>query len=752
MQQDRARILLVEDEEAHAGLIRRAFASHGGVELTVAATLEEARGYLGKFSPDLVVADLMLPDGRGTELLSSTENEAHIPVVVMTSFGNEQAAAEAMRAGALDYVVKSATTMAEIPRVVERSLREWRQVLGRRQVEAQLREERNRAQEYLNIAAVILVVLDKAGNITLLNRKGHEVLEYEEGGLVGCNWFDACLPQRIRSEVWSAFERLVAGDQARMEHYENPLMTKSGEERIISWHSTLLRDAAGAITGTLSSGEDVTERKQAEEALARSEERWRSLVENAPNVIATAARDGTITFISRTAPVVDPEEVVGRCIRDYFPAEFQDVVMGGIEEVFRTNRPSTYEARVTEEYGSLWFANQVGPVRQDGEVVAAIIIATDITERKRMEKALQDAYREMEKKVEERTAELGDSEAKFRTLFESSNDAVMLLDEKGFFDCNDAALRVFGCSAREEFIGKHPSELSPPAQPNGANSLTAAEAKIVLAAETGAAHFEWLHRRIDGTKFEADVLLSRMDLKGKTVLQAVVRDISQRKRAEEAVLREQATLRRLLESSDRDRKLTAYEIHDGFAQHVAGAKMQLEAAQQLKDENLEAAARAYERGLELLTRSMDEARRLISGLRPPILDEAGVVAAIEHLARDPTMQEGPEVVFVRNVEFGRLEPLLENAIFRIVQEGVTNACRYSQSSKVRIRLMQKNGQIHIEIEDWGIGFDPDDLAETSFGIGGIRERARLLGGQATIDSAPGKGTRIIVDLPLVRTS
>ena len=631
MRQEKTHILLVEDDEGHAGLIRRAFEPHSEVELTVAASLEEARGCLEKSSPQIVVADLMLPDGKGTALLAGDESETDIPVVVMTSFGNEEEAVEAMKAGALDYVVKSATMLADIPRMVDRALREWGQVLGRRQAETQLREERNRAQKYLDIAAVILLTLDPHGVITLLNRKGHEVLGYVEGGLIGRNWFDTCLPTSERHEVRQVFEQVLAGKLAVSDPYEHRVVTKSGEERIVAWRNTLLCDEAGAIVGTLGSGEDITEHK-------------------------------------------------------------------------------------------------------------------------RMEMALQEAYREMENRVEERTAELRDSEAKFRALFESSNDAVLLLDEKCFFDCNDAALGIFGCSTREEFIGKHPSELSPPAQLNGDDSLAAAEAKMALAVETGAAHFEWLHRRIDGAKFEADVLLSRMDLQGKTVLQAVVRDISQRKRAEEAVLRERATLRRLLESSDRDRKLTAYEIHDGFAQHIAGAKMQLEAASRIADENPEAAARAYQRGQELLTRGLAEARRLISGLRPPILDEAGVVAAIEHLTRDPTMQEGPEVGFVFDAKFGRLPPLLENTIFRIVQESVTNARRYSESDTVRIRLTRKNGRIQLEIEDWGIGFDPDHIAETSFGIGGIKERARLLGGQATIDSAPGKGTRIVVELPQASTS
>ncbi len=258
-------------------------------------------------------------------------------------------------------------------------------------------------------------------------------------------------------------------------------------------------------------------------------------------------------------------------------------------------------------------------------------------------------------------------------------------------------------------------------------------------------------KRRDGIVFFADIASQPVTYHERPCLIGFFRDITERKRTQEAILREQRTLRQLLESSDRDRKLTAYEIHDGFAQHIAGAKIQLEVVSHLRDENPEAAAQAYERGLELLSRGMNEARRLISGLRPPILDEAGVVAAIKHLARDPGMQEGPKVSFVFNTKFGRLEPLLENAIFRIVQESVTNACRYSESSKVQVRLTQQDGQVCIEVEGLGVGFDPDDVTEASFGTGGIKERARLLGGQATIDSTLGRGTLVRVELPLVES-
>ena len=126
------------------------------------------------------------------------------------------------------------------------------------------------------------------------------------------------------------------------------------------------------------------------------------------------------------------------------------------------------------------------------------------------------------------------SETKFHTLYDSTRDAVMLLDTKGFFDCNPATLAMFGCASREEFCSKHPADVSPPMQPDGTDSLTLANQRIATALEKGSDQFEWMHKRVDtGETFPAEVLLSAMELDGKPVLQAVVRDITERKRTEE---------------------------------------------------------------------------------------------------------------------------------------------------------------------------------------------------------------------------
>jgi two-component system NtrC family sensor kinase len=134
-----------------------------------------------------------------------------------------------------------------------------------------LREERNRAQQYLNIAGVIIIAIDENGLITLINRKGCEVLGYQEEEIIGKNWFDLCVPENSREKRKELFRAVMAGEEPEGVDYENTIITKSGEERIIAWHNTTLYDEKWEIIGTLSSGEDITKRKETEVELIRAE-------------------------------------------------------------------------------------------------------------------------------------------------------------------------------------------------------------------------------------------------------------------------------------------------------------------------------------------------------------------------------------------------------------------------------------------------------------------------------------------------
>jgi PAS domain S-box-containing protein len=131
--------------------------------------------------------------------------------------------------------------------------------------------------------------------------------------------------------------------------------------------------------------------------------------------------------------------------------------------------------------------------------------------------------------------ELRASEQKYRTLYDGLQDAVVLLDERGFISCNPAALEMFGCDTLEGFLGKRPEDFTPPSQPNGEDSLTAINANVQTALTRGQHRFEWQHQRLDGKRFTADVWLMALQWEGKSVIQAIVRDISDRKQREEAL-------------------------------------------------------------------------------------------------------------------------------------------------------------------------------------------------------------------------
>jgi PAS domain S-box-containing protein len=158
----------------------------------------------------------------------------------------------------------------------------------RKQGEEALRQEKETAQRYLDVAAVMFLVLDVAGNVTLINKRGCELLGYPEQEIIGRNWVDHFIPEQIRDNMRIMHNRLMSGEIECMEYFENSVLTKTGEERIIAWHNTMLRNETGEVTGCLSSGEDITLRRRAEEALKDSLNRVRRTLDGTVMALATA--------------------------------------------------------------------------------------------------------------------------------------------------------------------------------------------------------------------------------------------------------------------------------------------------------------------------------------------------------------------------------------------------------------------------------------------------------------------------------
>jgi signal transduction histidine kinase len=260
--------------------------------------------------------------------------------------------------------------------------------------------------------------------------------------------------------------------------------------------------------------------------------------------------------------------------------------------------------------------------------------------------------------------------------------------------------------------------------------------------------YELRVKRADGTALWVWVSNQRIVYQGEDAVLTGFLDITHRKVVEDRLRHDQQLLKKMVELQDRDRQLVAYEIHDGLVQDVTGALMFLESSTESEKGRKAATKQKLEVARKLLRGAINEARRLINGLRPPILDEAGVVSAIEHLAADMASRAKIDVRFEHDVEFGRLAPRLENTIYRIVQEALTNVHRHSRAQQADVRLKQSDHTLRITVRDEGVGFNPAEVAPSRLGLTGVQERARLFGGAARIISAPGKGTTIDVELPL----
>ncbi len=198
---------------------------------------------------------------------------------------------------------------------------------------------------------------------------------------------------------------------------------------------------------------------------------------------------------------------------------------------------------------------------------------------------------------------------------------------------------------------------------------------------------------------------------------------------------------------EQHRQWIGFELHDGLLQNVAGAKMQLEALIASGKIPEGPTRDALLHSIELLRSATEDARKVVQGLQPAMLEEKGLIGAIKSLLATVSTPSA-KIRFKADVAFRRLDPSLESGIYRMVQEAVTNIKRHSKAERAEVRIAQIADRLEIAVRDSGIGFDPAQVDGRCFGLKGIQERARLLGGSARVDSLPGKGTRIVVRLPL----
>jgi PAS domain S-box-containing protein len=573
-----------------------------------------------------------------------------------------------------------------------------------------------------------------------------------------------------RTAAIETFERLKSGQPAI--NFLDRNLCKDGSYRWINW-TVILVPGQDFVFGV---GQDVTSQRVAEEKLQqahhqleqrvaertaelsqaneqlheeieqrrRSEEElaiFRQFVEAATQGFGMADLEGRIVYANSTLAslfgVHRIKDVLGTqlfrfCPDDYFKLREEEILPALL-------RGESWSGEVVMHFtdGRLHsMIHTVFPVHDDqGRLFCTATILTDITNLKRAEEACRESEQRMQMAL--------DVSRSFTFEWNPATDHILR---------SDSCARVLGLSGDEVRHDTRQSFLQRVHLEDRDRFLRMLD-DLQQTADTY--HTEYRAMRGD----DAVVVLEEsgrgfFDSHGKLRrLVGVTTDITERKQAEEKLKAEQRALRRMVLAGDHERRLFTYELHDGVAQQLLGAMMLLESQQPRKGRESAARQNAYHDAMNALRHAAAEARRLMNRMRTPVLDRFGLTEAIEDVAAQLRLApDAPEIECCYDVQFKRLEPTLENSLFRVAQEALVNACRHSQSAKVRVTLVQKNRDVTLEIRDWGLGFDQASVQENRFGLEGIRERCRILGGKLSIRSPSGKGTVVRVTFPVIEAS
>ena len=312
-----------------------------------------------------------------------------------------------------------------------------------------LKEARDKAQRYLDVAGVMFLMINASGEVALINQKGAEILGYKPEDIIGKNWFDHFLPADNRAEVKSIFKQIVDGKLEELEYHENTVLTGNGQEKVIAWHNTILKDEKGKVIGSLSSGEDITERKLTEAALRESEEKFRSLFNQSPLSIYIHDLNGHI---------VDTNPIA----REQLEYTKQELEKLSVFDLHPQNRESINLPK--EEILKQWKSWKPGDIhtimadhqRKDGTVFPAEVSTgrVQFVENHLILSLVQDITER--KKIQE---ELRKSEEKHRLLFEYAGVGIgyFTLDGK-VVSFNQKACEFLN-GKPDDFIGKSFTEL-----------------------------------------------------------------------------------------------------------------------------------------------------------------------------------------------------------------------------------------------------------------------------------------------------
>ncbi len=605
-------------------------------------------------------------------------------------------------------------------KVEQRTQSLQQEIAERQQTEAALRQSEANYRNLLQTANSVIIRYNQQGRIRYINDFGVKLLGYEEHEIIGRTLFETIIPEAELSgrDVRPMVHDLLHNPQSYPQG-EGENLCRDGRRVWMTWSNQAIFNDQGEIVEILSVGNDTTQRRQAEEALQRSEANYRNLIQTANSIILRMDRQGRIRYINDFGLSFfgyEKDQILGHTLLETIVPETE--TSGHNLKQFVHDLLHDLEAPLPQAYLQIenenlcrdgkrvWIAwsNQI-IFNEQGEVVEILSVGNDITQRRQAEAALQA------------------SETKLRNLIEAIPDPLFVFSAEGRF------LEIMVLDPNllwhpfEEMIGKTMHQLGREEADEFLGYIQQVlRTQQILTVEYGAflsGREMWFSARIAPISHDQVIWL--------------VRDITAQKQAEATSILE-------------ERNRMAREIHDTLAQSFTGILAQVGAANQVLMDDVEATQAHLDLIKELARTGLSEARRSVVALRPQLLEEGSLQSALHRLiaqiraaAMDTTLHYEIEgAVYALPTE-------VENNLLRMGQEALTNAIRHANADEIRVGLVYDRDQVCLRVKDNGQGFGVGSMPSSKgFGLLGMSERAERIGAQLTIRSQPGQGTEIIV--------
>ena len=616
-------------------------------------------------------------------------------------------------------------------------------ITERRMAREALKASESRFRRVVEHSADGIVMIDEVGNIIEWNTGQERITGLKRDDMLGKPVWD------VNFQLWPTDEQTtVTGERLKEEFlkfsetgqaqwldelWESEIEHPHGTRRVIQSLSYPIATREGWMAGTIS--RDITVQRQRELVLRETQERYRELVDKAGVAIMIDDEEGDIVFFNDRFA-----ELHGYPVEDMKEQSVDSLVHpDDVERVRRYHRqrmegvetPSRYEFKGLKKDGSIIYLEvDVVALEEGDKIVGTRSYFWDVSERKWVEEALRE------------------SEERYRAIFEQAADTIVLVDpDTGeLSEFNDRAYENLGYT-RQEF-----------------EKLKLPDFEIIESEEEVAEHiqrilregsdvFDTKHRTKDNEIRDIQVSSRAISLRGKDYIQSMWRDITEHKRFEEELKQSHEQLRmlsaRIQSTREEERSNIAREIHDELGQNLTAIKMDLSWLRKELLPSQGALVGKTESVSKLVDDTIQRVKRISAELRPGLLDDLGIAAAVEWQAGEFEKVSGIECGLVLDPEELLLDQERSTAIFRVFQEILSNVARHSEATKVEVSLKAESERVILEVSDNGRGITKEELSSpTSLGILGMRERAAQLGGEFKIAGKKGKGTTVTLRFPL----